>query len=128
MEQTNFRNVNRELSGFTGTSQYYKHFLGNLFTDGIYHLREKFQCFWLVDDIMAYVKTAVTDEFQVWRLKRKLKMEHDIVIERTDRFDLICEDGNYNVLFSTVIPFSDFEGDEVMLYFCDGVLLLPSEY
>jgi hypothetical protein len=128
MEHKIFRNINHELSYFTGTDQYYKHFLGNLFTDGIYFLRENFKCFWLIDDIMIYATTTVTDEFQVWRLKRVLTMENDIVVDRTNRFDLICEDGNYNILFSTVIPFSDFEGDEVMLYYCDGVLLLPSEY
>lgn len=128
MEHKNFRNINDELSAFTGTTQYYKHYLGKLFTDGVHYLQQKYICYWLIDDIMIHAGAKVKDEFQVWRFKRELTMEKDIVVNRTDRFNLVCDDGNYNILFSIAIPYSDFEGDEVTLYFCDGVLLLPSEY
>jgi len=50
------------------------------------------------------------------------------VKDRSNKFELTCDDGDGNTLFSHQYNFSDFEGDIVQLYFGDGVLLLPSEY
>ena len=80
MEHNIFRNINSELNDFTGNEQYYRHFLGKLFTDGVHHLREIFKCFWLIDDIMVYATTTVTDEIQVWRLKRVLTIKITLLL------------------------------------------------
>jgi hypothetical protein len=129
MEQNKtVRDTNKELHGFTGTENWYKHrFTGKLFTDGIHHLRETYSCFWLIDDILLF-STKINEPFQVWTLKRVMTMEGETVRGRTDKFELTCDDGNHNVIFTRAYPFSDFEGDVVQLYLCDNVLLLPSEY
>lgn len=126
-----YRDVNRELSQFTGTQRYYRTH-GGLYTDGIHHLIEKYNCYWLMQDIFIYLCSASSlreEDITVWSLQRVMKVDKDsgAVLERKDIFILSCEDGNGNVLFSQAIPFSDFEGDSIKLYFENGVLYLPSE-
>ena len=42
---------------------------------------------------------------------------------------LSIEDGNYNVLAKQYIPFTDFSLQEgITMYWCDNVLMLPTEY
>lgn len=117
MEQ-NKRNINNELRQFTGTEKWYKHITGNLYTDGVKYLAEEYCCYWFIDAVMFSGRIIQNQEFQVWKLIRVIN----------DEFRLLCEDGNYNNLYTQDILFSDFPGDEVMLYLIEGVLLLPSEY
>lgn len=131
MEQnSSIRNVNNELNGFCGTTQYYRHSLScKLFTDGIFHLRDAYRCYWLVDDVLLYADMMEKKgmEFQSWKLKRNAPKEgHEG--EKSCAFTLTCEDGNYNVAMRIEISSSDFDGDELVLYYTGGVLLLPSEY
>jgi hypothetical protein len=109
-----------ELLHNTGGGQYYKH-LGNLlFTEGVNDACEKFQCFWFVDVCLSYQSKRFQEknEFQVWKLKRRVDNE----------FEVICEDGDDNELLRQLIEFSDFRHDELTFWFTNGVLLLPSEY
>ena len=118
------RNVNDEFAQFTGTSCYFKHpVFGFTYTEGVQHLAQEFKCYWLLKEIALHNHTSlekIDESFQVWKLQRNNA-------PRTS-FSLHCEDGNYNELFRTTIPSSDFEGDEVTIWFIDEVLLLPSEY
>jgi hypothetical protein len=114
-------NVNDELLIYRGGGQLYKHsFPDSLFTEGVRELAERYSCFWLIDAVLSHQtdKKVRIQPFQLWILKRF-----------TDRkFILICEDGNGNKITEQFIPFSDFAGDIVKLYFTDNTVLLPSEY
>ena len=46
--------VYQESRQFNGTTQWYKHFLGIILTDGIRWLRDSLNCYWLVDDIAIF--------------------------------------------------------------------------
>ena len=114
-------NVNELLNAFSGTEHLYRHQLsGFVYTDGVAHLAEKYECYWLIDAVLSHqLDGRVSEEdFQVWKLKRLTNFQ----------FILVCEDGNDNVITKQEIPFSDFTADEVTLYFVDETLLLPSEY
>ena len=104
-----------ELRQFTGTEQYYRHYLGGLYTDGVQYMAGKAGAFWLLDVIFSYQRK---EPFQVWTLKVK------------DRVGVVTmrEDTGQTVKVRQEIPFTDFPLAEIKLYLIDGVLLLPSEY
>jgi hypothetical protein len=112
-----------DLRQFTGTEQWYRHSLNRkvLFTDGIKFLADRAGAYWLIDEIaliQPYNKRVTAQPFQVWKLA--VRPDHTAM--------LTCEDGNDNVVFTKEISFTDFPLDEIMLYFTDNVILLPSEY
>lgn len=115
------KNANNLLEDFSGTENYYRHSMSNLFyTDGVQHAMETMKCYWFTDLVMSYQTKAFREknEFQVWILMR----------QKDESFIAICEDGDNNKLLDQKIPFSDFEHDTLTYWLVDGVLLLPSEY
>lgn len=125
-EQRKFRNLNDELGHFYGTSQWYKHPLtGLLYTDGVKYVADKFEAYWLLDSIFIENTgdLAENEPFQKWTLHRVFETPE----VPTDRFMLICEDGNKNIVLAHGLPFSDFIPDSITFFFIEGVLLLPSE-
>ena len=114
------KNANDELSNFTGTQDWYRHFTGLLYTDGILAMAEKFQAYWLIDLVFSHQLSpeVKVQPFQKWVLKRV----------ENDAFIAIADDGNDLVIAEQEIPFSDFDADIVTLFYTAGVLLLPSEY
>lgn len=89
-------------------------------TDGVKLMAEMCGAFWLLTEIFIAVhKPEISNEgFIVWRL----------AID-DDSGMLTADDGNGSVLFRKRIPFTDFPLHEgITLYWCDNVLLLPSEY
>jgi hypothetical protein len=112
-----------ELEQFTGTEQWYRHGLNPnvLFTDGVKHVAERAGAFWLVDEIaiaQRFEQKVVGEAFQAWVLS----------VRADQSATLRCEDGDGHTVFSKEISFTDFPLAEVMLYFTDNVILLPSEY
>jgi hypothetical protein len=108
-----------DLGNFTGTENWYRHMSQRVYTDGIKYLAEDQNCYWLIDEVLfAQTRTKIKAEpFQVWTLKTK------------DETGLLtCNDGNGNIVFKKKIPYTDFSQKEIKLYFCDSVLMLPSEY
>jgi hypothetical protein len=104
--------------------QYYSYNLFGLksyLTIGVYDFIEKNECFWLINAIMSYqiYPEMKNENFQVWRLKRKEG--------GGNIFTLTCDDGNGNDLQEQEI-FSDFQGNQAVIWYIDNVLLLPSEY
>ena len=91
-----------------------------LMTIGAKDLADTYGAYWLVNAILSYqiYKDMKNESFQVWRLKRV----------KDDEFVLICDDGNGNILQKQEIEFSYFPENNAVLWFIDGVLLLPSEY
>jgi hypothetical protein len=115
------KNANDQLRDFIGTTQWYRHSVsGYLFTDGVKALADQFRAYWLIDLVMSHQLTPEVkrETFQTWKLKRQ---------ERT-RFVAVATDGNKREIARQEIPFSDFDADSATLLYCDGVLLLPSEY
>jgi hypothetical protein len=114
------KSANDDLRDFTGTQDWYRHFTGLLYTDGVLAMAEKFQAFWLIDLVFSHQLTpqVKAEPFQKWVLKRT----------DSDCFLAIADDGNGKVIAEQEIPFSDFAADLVTLFYTAGVLLLPSEY
>ncbi|MDP8218970.1 MAG: hypothetical protein P9M03_09620 [Candidatus Theseobacter exili] len=125
MEQTLLKDLNDEFAGFTGTENYYKHWLPDFFfTDGIKTAVTKFAAYWLLDVVFSYqTKPNVSGEkFQIWT----------ITVEDKKATVEMRSDADQPVLIRQQIPFTTFpEGLFKMYYIDDGsykVLLLPSEY
>ena len=110
-----------ELAHFTGTIQWFKNplFPSYKYTEGVKHLAEKTESYWLIDYILSNqsISEIKSTEFQVWKIN---------VIDT--RATIQVEDGNYGIVKEFTIPFTDFPFPEFKLWFVNKTLLLPSEY
>lgn len=111
-----------DLMQFTGTAHWYRHPINRkvLYTDGVKFMGERAGAYWLIDEIaliQPYDPAVAAEEFQLWRL-----------IVNGNQAVLNCEDGNGRVVYSKAIAYTDFPMAEMVLYFTNGVILLPSEY
>lgn len=122
--------LENNLGHFTGTMEWHKWsilFPNFLLTDGAQYLAEQAGAFWLMDIIGSHqrylLKLDRQEYFQVW----KMTVNHENGYAR-----VWAEDGNYNVIASQEIPYTDFPLSEITLYAgWDGqylVIMLPSEY
>ena len=107
------------LDQFTGTSQYYKHFTGLFYTDGILYLLDKARCHWFVDIIASYQYKLKDVHFQIWKLE---------VREDSSALVTMKEDTGKPAIVSQAISHTDFPLDEIEVYCIDNVVLLKSEY
>lgn len=110
---------------FTGSESYHKLTLSALkFTDGAAALAKICECFWLMDIIASYQSPKLdeaTTGFQVWTLNMTPGKKYMATV--------ICDDGNGKVVVKQKIRYTDFPlSNGVVLYCCDNVVLLPSEY
>lgn len=111
------------LHQFTGSETWYRHSLNRkvLYTEGAQYLAEHGGAYWLLDTIaiaQAHDNAVAAEEFQLWTLR----------INPDSTGLLTCDDGNRNVIYSQHLPFTDFPLPEMKLYFCNDVIMLPSEY
>ncbi len=114
--------INKQnLSQFTGTQQYYRHWLKLLvFTDGIKYLAENTNSFWLLDVIASFQhKLNSKYPFQLWELK---------VNEDKTATVTMKEDSNTETIVKQELEYTDFPFDYQKIYCIDNVVLLPSEY
>ena len=126
--------LSKELLQFNCTDNYYKHFLGFNYTDGIQFLAESAECYWLLDAIGSYqpqlrANTMLRD-FQLWLLV--VGNNHPFIKPEAESMAVLTcwEDTpvpGTKPAVSQDLPFTDFPIDEIKLYFEFGVLLLPSE-
>lgn len=111
-----------DLAQFTGTEQLYRHGLVRhiLYTDGVQHVAEAGEAYWLIDKIACSQldKQIAAQEFQVWTLTVK----DDLSAE------LVCTDGNGNTITEERIGYTDFPLPEIKFYVTNNTILLPSEY
>jgi uncharacterized protein DUF6876 len=112
-----------DLRQFTGTEQWYRHGIVRdvLFTDGAKYVADQAGAYWLLNEIALAQrgsKRVAAEAFQLWKLT--VNPDHTAT--------LACEDGNGHAVYSKAIPCTDFPLPEIVLYFADGVMLLPSEY
>lgn len=106
-----------DLDQFIGTEQYYKHWLGSVYTDGVKFLAEKAEAYWLLDIVFSYKRK---EPFQVWEFVKNEDDKGAVVTMK--------EDSGQPVKVRQEISYADFPLDSVKLYLIDNVLLLPSEY
>ncbi len=108
-----------DLAAFTGTSRYYRHPLGVLYTDGVRHLAEAAGAYWLIDLVANYQPKVESAGFQLWKLRT-----------RSDRTGLatMLEDDGQPSLVRQELEYTDFPLPEFSFYIIDGVVLLKSEY
>jgi hypothetical protein len=110
-----------ELALFTGTTRYYRHWLGIHYTDGIHYLAERAGAYWLIDAIASWQPTvrAVEEEFQLWEL----------TVDENNRASLTARsDTGTPAIIEQKIDYTDFPLKSLTLYLENGVLLLPSEH
>ena len=109
--------LHAELQQFTGTTQWYQY--QNIYiTDGVKYLAERAGCHWLIDI--------------VWSIYPKLKDQMLVICELTVNADqsavFVAIGDDDEVIHRQRIPYTDFPGDWVKVWFSEGVLFLPSEY
>jgi hypothetical protein len=124
----------QNLKHFCGTEQYYKHFLGIHYTDGVKYFAENAQCFWLIDAIASHQATVNKNsrlrEFQLWFLH--VGKEHEFIKPtRHNAAVLTCWEDTPKAESRPVIiqqiSFTNFPLPEIKLYLQDKILLLPDE-
>lgn len=116
-------NLQTELAYFTGTENWHRFnpLMRNvLATDGVMHLAEKGEAFWLLDIIgsLKLVPKCANAPFITCILKKK----------DDGSATFTATNGNKTTLYTQEISYTDFPLDEITLYFIDNVILLPSEY
>ena len=111
----------RQFAG--GTGQWYRHSLCRniLFTDGAKYVADQGEAYWLLDEI-AFTqhsqKRLARQPFQVWKLT--VNPDHTGVIT--------VEDGNYNVILTKALEYTDFPAPEITLWYSNNVIYLPAEH
>ena len=112
--------IRSALAQAIGTSQYWKVFPDFLITDSVKLMAEMCGAYWLLNEIfvMVHDEKLKDEDFVVFKL-----------ILNGNSAVLQAEDGNYNVLLKKDIPFTDFPLSEgIIMFWCDNVLLLTTEY
>lgn len=107
--------THEDLQHFTGTTQYFSHHLGIMYTDGIQYLAVNAQAYWLIDAIASYKRK---ERFQVWKFK----------VSDNKGVLTMVEDEGKPIKVKQNIKFTDFPLDEIEIWVVDGVMILPSEY
>lgn len=111
-----------DLNQFTGSEHWYRHQLNRnvLYTDGAKHVADEGGAYWLLDALalaQLTLKAVAAEEFQSWKL----------TVRPDQTATLTCEDGNYNTVYTQEIPYTNFPVPEVVLWFENNTIYLPSE-
>lgn len=113
-----------------GTENYYKHWSGLLYTDGVRFVAQTVGAYWLIDLIASWQikKTVQVQPFQVWQLTKEYSKRYN-----RDEWVARCwtdtPDKSQCVAVQH-IEYSDFP-DELLpfkLWMEYGVLILPEEH
>jgi len=118
MNQQEITTLKAELKQFTGSDNFYRN-KGYVQTEGVTHLAEQAQAYWLIDYILSYQLDSKfrLQPFQVWKM-----------IVQDNSASVTVEDGNKNEIAKLTIEFTDFPLEEITLWLVDKTLLLPNEY
>jgi hypothetical protein len=117
-----------ELLQFTGTDNYYRHWLMKrlIYTDGIKYLAERAGAYWLIDLIASHqpaIRKCERPEFQSWKLVRN---------ESGNGCKITCDDGDGLIMAEQDVEYTDFPLREFGCFCIDDgerlVLCLTSEY
>lgn len=109
-----------ELEQFIGTTQYYRSSFGRLLlTDGVHFLRERLNCYWLIDIVESYQELLRDKHFQLWSI--------NVMPDRAALVEM-REDSGLEPLVKQDIPYTDFKLKKYEFFCIDNVVLLKSEY
>ena len=92
-----------------------------LITEGVKYVAYAAGAYWLLDAICianVYEPKVRAEEFQLWILS----------VNEDSTASLICDDGKGHSVYQQTLDFTDFPKPGIKLYFCNGTILLPSEY
>ena len=123
-----------ELDNFTGTSQYFKaSILYDLkLTDGINFLRNKLNCFWLIDIVGSIQQEPkIIDNINFIIHKIKVNQDKSFVFKSYRDYDSnLTEQENdlKYLLYEQKADYTDFKLNDFEFYQVGEVLLLKSEY
>lgn len=113
-----------DLGQFIGSTSFYQHFLGITYTEGVHHVAEEGEAYWLIDAIASWQadpkvkQDPKLQDIQFWKL----------VVKEDDSAQLICERDTDDVVLIQEIAYTDFPLTEIRFYLTYSVLMLPSEY
>lgn len=101
-----------DLNHFTGSTEFYKHWLGGQYTEGVLYMADTGGAHWLIDAVYSYQcqKEVKAEEFQLWELK---------VVNQTAILTM-KRDTNEPEIVQQEIPYTDFPLDYIRLYHIDG--------
>jgi hypothetical protein len=124
---TQGKELELELKQFSGSENIYTlPLFGTKYTEGILHLVNKANCFWLLTDSSIMGKSLLDKSYFITiDFKRFETSQQDILKKEAI---ITYGDGNDNILESHSYDFTDFPLDELRLFFVDGTLMLPNEY
>lgn len=109
-----------ELEQFIGTTAYHRSTFGRLLlTDGAHYLRERLECYWLVDLVESYQPQLRDKRFQLWSID--VAQDSSAVVE-------MREDTGLEPLVRQELPYTDFKLPHYEWYCVDNVMMLKSEY
>jgi len=114
------KELERELAQCIGTEHYYKLRIPKItYTDGVKVFAEKAEAMWLVVDIGLYLFKPKLNRDPFLSITLKVK---------DNKGELVFDDGNDNVLYTKTYGYTDCPEGEWKFFYCDGVLMVPSEY
>jgi hypothetical protein len=111
-----------ELRQFTGSTEFYRHFMGSIiYTEGVKFVGERARLYWLIDLIASLQPRALKDpalrEFQLW----ELRIGNGVGV-------VACLRDSDDEAFRVALKIADSALDFVRLYVENGTLMLPSEH
>jgi len=125
MENWEKKDLLKELENFSGTYDYYLSTFKKLkLTDGVNYLRNKVDCYWLIDiveSVQHLKKIKENNEFILWKIEVD-KDKKAIVKALTD------SGGVGKLLYEQKLEYTDFPLDEFEFYQEGDVLLLKGEH
>ena len=119
-----------DLSQFYCSDNFYRHWLGLVYTDGLKYLAEQAGAYWLIDAIASHQRgvarkariDARLADFQIWKLKAN---------KRSKGCSLCCyADSGEKPAITQRIEFTDFPFDAVgdfKVYVENGIMMLSTE-
>jgi hypothetical protein len=101
-ESSKAKKVKSELGYFTGSEKFYKSsvFANVVHTEGIKHVIDKLEAYWLLDVVSSYQKGRSLKEFQIWKLE--VYSDNSAVVT-------MRENSDSPVVVKQKIPYTDFE-------------------
>lgn len=111
--------LRQALTQFTGTEQWYRHFISPLlYTDGVKFFAENAGAYWFVDIVAIMIAP----------LQRVHAFMDIKLISADGKARIVASDGNYNEVWSRDIDYTDCPEGEWEFFLTHDVLMIPSEY
>ena len=126
--ETNTKQLPDDLDKFIGSTQFFRHPFGVIFTEGFHYLANECGAFWVIDVVASYQNSPKLrhEGFQLWRIERDP--------QNTDGCIVTCRsDTDEPNLVRQLIEYTDFPLNEPFEFYAVSngdvpVVMLKSEY